>query len=133
FGFFSGTFTIGIIVPGLSELPESSLYDRVGIKPIHPQSHFATSSVLASLTSLAQKYFEAFPGYKLEINDISLPYGGLFDINFDWAPDHVSHRLGTDADVRLVPAGQREKLRRLIYRSGMSKIIVYSDHWHLRQ
>ena len=133
YGFFSGTFTIGIMVPGLSELPASSDYDRIGIKPIHPQSHFGTSSMLASLTGLAQKYSEAFPSYKLAINDISLPFGGLFDLDANWAPDHISHRLGTDADVHLVPADQREKLRRLIYRSGISKIIVHSNHWHLRQ
>ncbi len=133
YGFFSGTFTIGIMVPSLSELPASSDYDRIGIQPIHPQSHFGTSSMLASLTSLAQKYSEGFPGYKLAFNDISLPFGGLFDLAANWAPDHISHRLGTDADVHLVPAGQREKLRRLIYRSGISKIIVHSNHWHLRQ
>lgn len=95
YGFFSGTFTIGIMVPGLSELPASSLYDRIGIKPIHPVNHHGTGSFVASLRKLAATYKKKFPEHKLAYNDVSLPFGGLFDYKTAWATPHKSHRLGT--------------------------------------
>jgi hypothetical protein len=35
----------------------------------------------------------------MRINDVSLPYGGLFDVNGDWRDPHVSHRSGKDVDI----------------------------------
>ncbi len=35
----------------------------------------------------------------MRLNDISLPYGGLFDINGGWSNPHVSHRIGNDIDI----------------------------------
>lgn len=133
YGFFSGTFTIGIMVPGLQELGASGNYDLVGQTAAHPSNHFGTATFLASLGSAAQAYTTAYPGQRLAYNDISLPYGGLFDISGGWSTPHISHRLGTDADLRLVPAQQRQKLQQLIYKSGISLILVEGNHWHLRQ
>lgn len=42
------------------------------------------------------------------INDISLEYGGMFDVNGQWNTNggHSSHRIGTDVDVRSeLPSG----------------------------
>lgn len=36
---------------------------------------------------------------KLGINDMSLKYGGLFDICSNWQPAHISHRLGLGVDI----------------------------------
>jgi len=36
----------------------------------------------------------------LFINDISLPYGGLFDHQATWNVPHATHRIGLDVDVR---------------------------------
>jgi len=33
------------------------------------------------------------------VNDQSLPWGGLFDVNQNWMGPHDSHRVGTSADV----------------------------------
>jgi len=136
YGFFSGSFTIGIMVGGLQELVESSDYDRIGIKTIHPQSHFGTSTMVGNLTKLAQAYKATFPGHRLGYNDISLPWGGIFDLGANWSPDHKAHRLGThvDADISLVPENRRKELRELIEESGLSRIILeYPTHWHLTQ
>jgi hypothetical protein len=133
YGFFSGDFTIGILVPGLSELGPGVNYDLVGQTATHPSNHFGSASLLASLTSLAQTYAAAYPGQRLGYNDMSLPYGGLFDINANWSTPHVSHRLGTDVDLRLVPPQQRQALQQMIRSSGISTILVEGNHWHLRQ
>jgi murein endopeptidase len=36
---------------------------------------------------------------RMRINDASLPYGGLFDINGNWRTPHASHRNGKDVDI----------------------------------
>jgi hypothetical protein len=38
-------------------------------------------------------------GEIIYINDMSLPYGGLFDIQGNWRPPHVTHRTGRNADI----------------------------------
>jgi hypothetical protein len=38
----------------------------------------------------------------LMINDISLPLGGLYDLEGTWRPYHVSHRRGEAVDFRIV-------------------------------
>jgi hypothetical protein len=49
----------------------------------------------------AQRYLSAKPTQgKIEVNDMSLPFGGLFDINNNWNAPHSSHSRGTSVDVR---------------------------------
>ena len=43
----------------------------------------------------------------LQVNDISLYYGCLFDINANWRPSHITHRMGLDADIRTEFPNQR--------------------------
>jgi hypothetical protein len=37
---------------------------------------------------------------KYSLLEMSLEYGGLFDVGGNWQPPHDSHRTGTDVDVR---------------------------------
>jgi hypothetical protein len=103
---------------------------------VHPLSHSATASTTQDLIAIAQDYisiqqgdtalqgvlrallvlgyqFGAFPTGRLdllEINDISLPWGGLFDAcpqvtsacptAYPWASPHGGHRWGNQADIR---------------------------------
>jgi hypothetical protein len=86
---------------------------------------------------------------KLNFNDMSLPWGGIFDLRGDWTTPHKSHRRGIDADVRTwkvdangdtVPmygGGELRLLRELLERrftilehqKGESGVF---PHWHLR-
>jgi len=141
YGFFSGNFTIGIRVSGLQELPDSTDYDKIGSNPsppIHTRNHYGTPSMVASLQNLARKYIEpdAFPTSRLGYNDMSLPWGGLFDLDGNWSSGprgHKSHRLGKNVDLRLVPENHKNALRRMIERSGLVVSYVHEDHWHLQQ
>jgi hypothetical protein len=103
---------------------------------VHPDSHSATAATTQNLIAIAQGYvsiqqhdvalqgvlrallvqgyqFAAFPTGRLdllEINDISLPWGGLFDAcpevtltcptAYPWAAPHGGHRWGNQADIR---------------------------------
>lgn len=49
--------------------------------------------------TFAAFYYQQF-GDKLRLNDMSLPEGGMFDLNGDFTtPEHMLHRLGIEGDV----------------------------------
>ena len=96
-----------IQVEGLEPMPASADgYWRLtgangepGVTSLHLFNHYGTSSTVGALSLIAWRYFEDTGGDSLGINDISLPKGGLFDINNDWVTPHSEHRAGTDADI----------------------------------
>ena len=65
----------------------------------HPKNHHAKGWVHDKLKSVAGFYYNFGDGNVIQFNDMSLPWGGLFDIFGNWQPDHHSHRTGTDVDV----------------------------------
>lgn len=126
-------FTIGVRIDGLEPLPAGANYVLVGSTAIHPDNHYGIATLNNSLITLANNYAAASPGQQLRYNDMSLAEGGLFDIGGNWTPPHVSHRFGTDVDLALVSAANRNRLRQLIRAAGISTVIVEGNHWHLRQ
>ncbi len=73
----------------------------------HPANHYGTSYTLRQL-QLAIRDFAQWSGTErgyghylvLGVNDMSLIYGGMFDICSDWTPPgHDSHRRGTSVDI----------------------------------
>jgi len=138
-----GPDTVRVMVSGLQELGPGTDYELIGQTASHTQNHYSTASLIASLRILANAYAKAFPGDRLAYNDISLQFGGLFDVGKDkvsgalipWRTPHVTHRLGTEVDLRLVPTSYRQALRHLIKLSGISRVRVEDTppHWHLSQ
>ena len=59
--------------------------------------------IVTALQGVADSFRVAFPGFRLRINDLSLPNGGKFEIDGSWnaATDHQEHRTGGNADVAL--------------------------------
>jgi hypothetical protein len=103
-------------VAELELLPESPNYTPIGGTCAHhgpsdrgipegcqtPNSnHWATAAVNENIEAIAAEYGRLFPRLpRLDINDMSLPFGGRFDINGRWVGDHTYHRNGLDVDVR---------------------------------
>src|SRR5260370_18079868 len=61
----------------------------------------ATNGALNYMSYLFN-YLETSLGYAtppIEIDGISLPWGGLFDYSVEWSPPHISHRFGNSVDV----------------------------------
>jgi hypothetical protein len=83
-------------------------YDKPYNWPAHPTTNWGQWQFLWELTLLANRWYSAF-GKPLVINDISLPRGGLLDVDSNWKTPHSSHRKGIDADIlRIsVPANMR--------------------------
>jgi hypothetical protein len=57
---------------------------------------------------MANKWVDSLGHDPLYINDISLAYGGLFDVAGNWRPEHSEHREGLDADIRTAIPSVRE-------------------------
>jgi hypothetical protein len=107
--------TLNVGIPNLVPLAGSGTFHLVVRTPAsqasHPEGTFGTLRTLALLEALAQDYAALssilFPGLspKLSVNDISLPRGGMFDLNNQWFAQntpgngHVGHRTGTAADL----------------------------------
>lgn len=98
-------------VPSLVLLPASGDYDQVGGTANHPgppmpnesnTNHWGTQALIDSIIDLATAYNNRFAnGPNLGFNDMSLPFGGLFDINGNWATPHRTHREGHNVDLRI--------------------------------
>ena len=102
----SRLFTTDYIVrhPGLVSLPdpgEDDGYIKVrSPEAEHPdeEAFFGTERTVLVLARLAEEYLQA-SGRVLSVNDMSLRYGGLFDVHHNWIHPHQTHREGKDADI----------------------------------
>ncbi len=82
--------------PGIPELRYT------GQTATHPNNHNGSTELHLFVRDLATLYNQqADPADQgsLGLNDMSLPLGGVFDINSDWSPPHSRHRFGTDCDI----------------------------------
>jgi hypothetical protein len=108
---FQDLFHIG--VQGLVEVPDPGA-DSHYVKSRTPEAEHPNSVAfnikpehLSQLYKIANRYYQTYQNKRdvqrpLSLNDMTLPLGGLFDVNHDWAPPHRSHRDGTDVDVNQV-------------------------------
>jgi murein endopeptidase len=66
-------------------------------------NHWGTAELIRIVQSVSDSFAAKYPGFRLRINDLSLPFGGKFETDGSWstASDHQEHRSGTNADVAL--------------------------------
>jgi hypothetical protein len=143
--------TIPVGVPELIALTPSNTFDLVGVKPIHPSSHWVTVGMASRLIQLAQIFYENHTK-KLGYNDASLPFGGKFDLNRQWGDDdptckftkdgvtkenpkgcHQTHRRGVDQDLNIGSLTKEERTRIRTRWAVIAKLSVINegDHFHL--
>ena len=73
--------------------------DRHGL-----ENHYGTSAMVQKVISLALAYNSDLQQKEgvinnLRIGNISLPWGGLFDVFGNWTTPHKSHRIGINVDI----------------------------------
>src|SRR5581483_9192749 len=68
------------------------------VQSAHSLNHYGASTLRANLISIARDFFSQ-SGLQVRVNDMSLPWGGLFDIKNGWTVPHRSHRYGFNADI----------------------------------
>ncbi len=107
--------------------------------PTHPANHFGLVSMNTRLGRLADRFAEIFPGESLGYNDMSLVWGGLFDLYGSrscpectaWKPPHFEHREGRNTDVdKPALVSRQRRLRALAHRFHFS-ILEEATHYHL--
>jgi hypothetical protein len=92
-------------VQGLVNLSgHTHMYFDPSSHPAHDSIFFIKPSVESHVHRAADEYYLQSPQAtgaqdSLKITSISLKYGGLYDIDSNWAIPHETHKLGTDVDV----------------------------------
>lgn len=133
---FSGTCNsaetryIDIMVPDLVPLPVSGttyvlIGGEKGRTTHYSFTHHGTVETIGALKRLAARWRAIHPNSnKLVFNDISLPWGGAFDVFGDWNPSHshTNHSFGVAADVSklCVKKSNRAGLIRLMGEMGFT-------------
>ena len=74
----------------------------------HPWSNYGTLTLNNAINGIIYQYkteYCADPRYqKVAINDMALPFGGVFDVNLNFNPPHYTHSHGATVDIRCKPA-----------------------------
>lgn len=69
-------------------------------------NHWMKSYPAYSLFYCTYEYLSVYPQGKICTNDMSLPFGGVFDINQNWNAPHTFHKKGDTVDVPTTLAAQ---------------------------
>lgn len=73
----------------------------IGATTWHPVNHYGTLATIVGIQNVAAQYKMEFPANPvIAINDIGLPFGGIFDLNRNWAGPHFNHSRGKAVDIR---------------------------------
>jgi hypothetical protein len=122
---------------GLARIPANPQhYDRVGGTATHPENlnDWAHPELVDKMQEAARLYFLA-TGDRSRVNDMSLQYGGRFDIGGGWGGSHSEHRFA-DVDTRPYNWSERGRLQfqvaLLAAGFARQKILVEGDHFHVR-
>lgn len=140
-GFIScrdGKVSFGVGVKGLEDLGPGVGYVLTGAKSPHPSNHWGVPAFLAATRKMAALFANDYPNDPLQFNDVSLEYGGVFDVaaksanGYAWTPPHSTHRLGTNMDIG-IPRGSAAKalVLRLCQLTSVRVLQEDAYHWHL--
>jgi hypothetical protein len=82
---------------------EHGIWTLVGATAQHGNStafnHWMTTNAANGIYATTLDYQANVNPALVSVNDMSLPFGGKFDINGTWSGDHASHYFGTDVDI----------------------------------
>lgn len=96
---------LDVRIPALFPLPASPLFVPRGATPEHHDNHFATFATILLGQQVALAFQEGTGGFRLGIDDMALPRGGLLDVktsggaHVPWVFPHKLHRDGRSADI----------------------------------
>jgi len=77
-----------VYIVGLQQLQAGNEYVLTGGTATHPGdfNHYGTAIAVANLPLICNDYEALYPGStNPEINDMSLPFGGKFDLGNNWS------------------------------------------------
>ncbi|MBI2588108.1 PKD domain-containing protein [Candidatus Berkelbacteria bacterium] len=149
-------------VSGLIPLPfDGAKLEQYGIDNFHSFRWFGTAGTVSSILRagddyqlfqerndfLARQNIQPIP---IEVNDMSLVWGGRFDIDGNWGGDHQCHREGKESDIRTshlvrsdgrTPLGEdnnEKNIHRIQFRllgaaleRAGGRVIFHANHFHV--
>jgi hypothetical protein len=138
---FSSTAPLVARISEFIRVPTHSSYDRVGGTTPHPEdfNDWGEPALVNAISSFAREYHRLTDD-RTRVNDISLFYGGKFDLDANYGTgrtSHQEHRLGTEVDLRpyrVDSPTHRADFERLLRRYFASHIYELTDppHYHAR-
>lgn len=152
-GTISGTtsccLNLGVKVDGLFDLGTGQNYSLIGQTSSHPVNHFGYGVTNIGLRQIADDYKSFYYGnnpfpnndHKIAYNDMSLEWGGKFDLYKGWEntnDHHGEHRDGINCDTRSnnIPGKRWAKLNQFFIDRGSTntkdETATIAPHWHLR-
>jgi len=133
---------IDVKVPNLIEIKAGPGYVMGGETTPHPFNHFVTPDFKAQLMAIGATWKQTCANSTpLTYNDMSLPWGGKFDLGLGWGVNpkesHAGHAYGNNADISKwrVRKGNRAKLVKMM--CGYAHVYSEGDatgenpHYHL--
>ena len=119
--------------PGLVQLPAHPNIRSYTNDGTHPQNNFGRRDLVRATSNCATAFGQAFPGAVLFVNDMSLPWGGTFDIGGSHTGPHNGHKWGGEVDIsyRLQNAKQRKWFRENAP-TYFGRVLLHGNplHWH---
>ncbi len=83
---------------GLGEFTGGTGITLTGATANHSDNHWATSVTRSRIADLGSAYYQKF-NENLMVNDMSLEFGGKFDISGNCVSPHSTHQIGKNADI----------------------------------
>jgi len=143
---------ITVFIDNLQSLGAGNYYELVGSDGFHPDNHYGIGNALAGLPQIATDYHNVYVSDpagvgNLRYNDMSLIYGGKFEIAHTWQnTPHDEHRVGRNCDVsvdelyngirRRIPQDRWATLTQLYLNNLVQNVLDETNlalpHWHLR-
>ncbi|MGA1979943.1 MAG: hypothetical protein ABSG99_05195 [Sedimentisphaerales bacterium] len=125
---------IEILFQGFQAIPSSTNLRLKTPTTEHPSPYWATPDFINKLVQLANLYAKQ-TSKPLTVTDASLPWGGCFDLDKNWASPHHEHMNGRQADIRSSEMSPSEKQTFLqaATQAGLSASEESKPlHWHVR-
>lgn len=127
--------------PYLQYLPTYSTYQIVGVQPQHPSNPYGSFHAVYEIQQIASQ-FNQTTGVVMGVNDMSLPWGGMFDLGPAYGgtwwhtPKHGEHMWGLNADIPYAYLGGYNQTFLSIATAnggaGGGPILPEPNHYHLR-
>jgi hypothetical protein len=100
-----GTTNVIVGYQDIYYVEEKPEWVHVGFTSEHGGSnafnHWMTSNAAYMIWYTTTNFRAQFPDVgRIAINDMSLPFGGIFDLKQNWQGSHFNHSRGTSVDVR---------------------------------
>lgn len=144
----TGYTNAAVLFPGFVNLLPGGDHKLIGATNSHPSNHWGTPQAVNSLELIASDYKAEYYGNnpipedsKVAYNDMSLVWGGKFDLSNNWAntnSKHAEHREGINCDTRSnnIPRSRWARLNQIFRTRGSTdtndETGTSAPHWHLR-